>query len=226
MCVVNMRIASFDLGRKNFAVFIMHVEPGEIARARSYKDAAALVAASTETQIVHWENCALTQDKDVSIDQLIVCMSEHVRANWAIFESASCVVIEQQLLRNPAMKCTAHALQALFAFHGKQTLLLPAKSKFRAFPGAIEAGARSAELKRASVRTMRDWIMGYQGHVAPGSATKAVDAITGAAGTEPQKLDDLCDAGLQALSALYYICRSGDQDTSNLASANTHVPAT
>lgn len=198
-----MRLASFDLGRQNFAVFIVDVNPHTLQAVRSYKDCAKTVAADTETEIVHWENRALPDlEGGTSIPQLVQCMSSHVRSEWALFGSADCVVIEQQLLRNPAMKCAAHALQAIFAFHGTRVELLPAKSKFKAFPGAITGKERSPQLKRAAIAAMRLWLVGYQGRTAP-RANAALAAVIGGDGAVKRKLDDLCDAGLQGLSALY-----------------------
>ena len=199
-----MRLASFDLGRKNFAVFVVDVSPHTLASVRSYKDCANAVGADTETEIVHWENSALPDlGGGASIPQLVQCMSCHVRANWELFGSVDCVVIEQQLLRNPAMKCAAHALQAIFAFHGKPVELLPAKSKFKAFPGAVKGNERSQQLKRASVATAREWLVGYQGRTAAGPASEALARVVGGGG----KLDDLCDAALQGLSALFLFRR-------------------
>ena len=197
-----MRLASFDLGRQNFAVFILDVNPHTLQAVRSYKDCARTVAADTETEIVHWENRALPDSEGggTSIPQLVQCMSSHVRSEWALFGSADCVVIEQQLLRNPAMKCAAHALQAIFAFHGTRVELLPAKSKFKAFPGAITGKERSPQLKQAAIAAMRLWLVSYQGRTAPRANQALLDVIGGGV---KRKLDDLCDAGLQGLSALY-----------------------
>lgn len=201
-----MRLASFDLGRRNFAVFILDVNLHTLQAVRSYKDCARTVAADTETEIVHWENRALPdleEKGDTSIPELVRCMSTHVRSQWALLGSADCVVIEQQLLRNPAMKCAAHALQAIFTFHGTRVELLPAKSKFKAFPGAITGKERSPQLKKAAIAAMRAWLVSYQGRSAPASNEALAAVIGDGGGAVKRKLDDLCDAGLQGLSALY-----------------------
>ena len=217
-----MRLASFDLGHKNFAVFILDVNTRTLKGVISYKDCADAVAADTETKIVHWENRALPDlpsSGGATIPQLVQCMSEHVRSEWGLFGSVDCVVIEQQLLRNPAMKCAAHALQSIFAFHGKPVQLLPAKSKFKAFPGAITGSERSPQLKRASIKTMQSWLLGYQGRTAPGAASNALALVIN--GDGGSKLDDLCDAALQAISALF-IFRNNSQACchSSAAAAN------
>lgn len=223
-----MRLASFDLGRRNFAVFILDVNPHTLRTVRSYKDCARSVAADTETEIVHWENRALPDLKEVggSIPELVRCMSAHVRSQWALFGSADCVVIEQQLLRNPAMKCAAHALQAIFAFHEIRVELLPAKSKFKAFPGAITGKERSPQLKKAAIATMRLWLVSYQGRSAA-EANQALAAVIGddTVGSAKRKLDDLCDAGLQGLSALYLFRNDDSRRQSPLLATSMTSPS-
>lgn len=213
-----MRIASFDIGRINFAAFVIDVDDSVISQCRSYADCVQCVSSHTETELVHWSNTGIQPAGATSIGGLVQALAAHIAKQWQdLWSSVDFVVIEQQLLRNPSMKCAAHSLQAIFAFHGKQVVLMPARSKFRGFPGRMLGTERSPKLKQLSVVLIQEWAVAYQGRVAPGSCEALACVIAGKCKSKTApKLDDLCDAALQGLSSVYY-CRShrSHRDCSN-----------
>lgn len=197
-------IGSFDLGMLNFAYAVLAVVPPTAAR--SYRAACEAVTAHTETEIVCWDRVHISE-ASAAVDQYIERLMAHVRDQWELFSGLDVVVIEQQLRQNTCMKCGAHALQALFAFHRKRVVMMAARQKFRGFPCAT-SGLRSRELKQLSVATAKDWAVQYQGRCSEQARAAFERVLLGHGGGGTTKLDDLSDAMLQALSAVYTVIES------------------
>lgn len=195
----SVRIGSFDLGKVNFAYAVLSAAAPPSGSARSVVGTCEAVTAHTETEVVCWDRVSIC-DSAASVEQYVGALMAHMQALWVpLFRGLDVVVIEQQLRQNTCMKCGAHALQGLFAFHGTRVLMMPPRHKFRGFRCAA-AGLKSRELKRLSVQTASEWAVQYQGRCAP-EARAAFDQLLTSPGAH--KLDDLSDAMLQALSALY-----------------------
>ena len=193
-----MLIISFDLGEANFACFAISVDDGEASQLRSHADAHA-IGDSSATCIEHWSNSEIIE-RGKSIAEFVQAVGEHIRRGWvSLFSRADHVVIEQQLLRNPRMKCAAHALQGIFAFNGIGTTLMPPRHKFRAFPAKLSGKERSSDLKKISVILAHEWVLSYRGRLAAG----VDDAFALMSNEHGPKRDDLADAALQAVSSLY-----------------------
>lgn len=192
-------IGSFDLGMLNFAYTVLAFVPPNRKTVKSYRGACEAVTAHTETNIVCWNRVHIS-DSSAAVDRYIERLMAHIREHWELFQGLDIVVIEQQLRQNTCMKCGAHALQAVFAFHGKRVVMMPARQKFRAFP-CVTKGLRSRELKQLSVAMAKSWAMQYQGRLSDQARTAFEKVVAG----DRAKLDDLSDAMLQALSAVYTV---------------------
>ena len=108
-----MRLISYDLGERNFACFAIDVAGASVRELRSHAAGVSLATNETETRIVHWSNTdigdAAARSKN-SIEALVSALAAHIRSQWKeIHATADYVLIEQQLLRNPRMKCASHA---------------------------------------------------------------------------------------------------------------------
>jgi hypothetical protein len=192
-----MILISFDMGAKNFACFAIRFPDDQ--KVNTYAQARAL-SVSPGAEILHWSNTAL-DIKGSGIDSMVAGVAAHAHRQWAIYSMADYVVIEQQVLRNPRMKCAAHALQGIFAFHGIRVHMMPALQKFRAF-GTVDKIKGSGELKKRAVTLMTAWINDFEGVTSPGASESRTAALTGAG-----KRDDLADAALQGVSAMFMATR-------------------
>lgn len=203
-----MRLISYDLGERNFACFAIDVAASKVQALRTHAAGVSLATHDAETRVVHWSNTdigdAAARGK-TSIETFVAALAAHIRSHWeGDYATADYVLIEQQLLRNPRMKCASHALQGIFEFNGIPVAMVPPRHKFKGFPVAMTGKEPSRELKKKSVMLAREWAIAFRGHVDP-DAVAAMECMRGDGGHTKQ--DDLADAALQGISGLLMMRR-------------------
>ncbi len=224
MIFANMRVASVDIGKKNFALCIQDFSEQVLTDCEGDKSEDEIIAiVSQGGNVISIDNLDLTEgcNPKVYLDpKVFPNMIEKLNERREILESCDVYVIEQQMsfrgARNPAALKLAQTAMTYFwiNFSGKPVIEFPAFHKGQVLGAPREFGTITKTFKNGKTREIKDTLKKWAVREATRILEQRNDQATLVLMGDLRKRDDVSDTILQSIAyiVLRYCPHAGQRN--------------